>query len=162
VRYTIRGLLLVVSPLSLPAEENRLSVSGHEQGVGRVSIPASTLAAALRAQADISLRESLWGTSHRRAALSVSAGTLQVEEEAHAMDHVVRVSAGETKDRYPRVDYVVPSGARFRLQITLDDPQPGDLAELLAVLESGLFLGRRTRFGYGAVRAEAIQVTPER
>lgn len=162
MHYTIRGLLVVVSPVRLPTEEKRGFASGYEKGVGRVSIPASTLAAALRAQADISLRESLWGTSDRPAAVGVFAGTLQVEGEMHAMDRVVRVPAGETKDGCPRVDYVVPSGARFRFQMTLDDPQPGDLTGLVAVLESGLILGRRTRSGYGAVRVEAIQVTPGR
>lgn len=155
-RYTISGTLITASPLVIGAQDDELvDIPIQVDGQGVPIIPGTALAGVLKSR--MSTHESAWGSGEQASSIVVDDATWKPRKsETWPM---IDVRDGVSLNRYTRsaeigflYDYeVIPQGAQFDFQLTVDGQQEDVVADLLAHLTSGFAVGRSTTKGLGRV-----------
>lgn len=162
-RFTISGTLVTGSPLAIGALSDELvDIPIQVDGMGVPIIPGTALAGALRAR--MPWYESVWGSGEQASSIVVDDAPWKPHKSEK--QPVIDIRDGVSLNRYTRTaevgflyDYeVIPQGAQFDFNMTIDALDHAVVAELLAHLEGGFAVGRSTTKGLGRVSLRGHRV----
>lgn len=171
--YELSGTLTADSPLHIGADAAGTTTDLVQfiDGLGRVAIPGTSLAGALRAALGASDDHSGWGGQEQASCITVfdahTTGDVTVgKRHGVAIDRI----RGAAVDRHLYSREVVPAGTTFRLRILIEtrgdydaDRAEDDLQSLVDVLSTpGFAVGASTSRGLGALSLAKFRVVKRR